>query len=162
MKARRWAPIIFGVAVFVVFLALGMAVVSISWMREHMAIDAVTAEAAESAFDEVRERYRDKVPLLEMDGTVVSRRNPPANDTPRTSLTTLHVLAWDSREEQLARFELPFWLVRLKEAPIRFGTYATGLDDLRVSLTAGDIERYGPGIIIDVQRRGERAMIWVE
>lgn len=161
MTARRWAPIVFGVAVFVVFVALGLALFGFSWVRDHLTIESASAASAESAFDEVRRRYAARVPLLEMEGSVVLRRNPPAPDAPRTTLTTLHVLVWNSREGQLARFEVPFWLLRIKETPIRFGTYATGLDELQVSLTVADLERYGPGIVVAVDRDGERAMLWV-
>jgi hypothetical protein len=33
---------------------------------------------------------------------------------------------------------------------------------LRISLTAADLERYGPGIVVDVGRGGERALLWVD
>jgi len=163
MKARRWAPIVFGVTVFVVFIGISAVVVSVSWVREHLRIDTATGETADAAFEEVRQRYRDKAPLLEMHGTAVARRNPPPADAPRVTLTTMHVLAWDARDQKLARFEIPFWFVRMKETPIRFGTYATGLDELNVSLTPAEVERYGPGIIVDIEREGrDRALLWVE
>lgn len=161
MTARRWAPIVFGIAVFVVFVVFGLALFGFTWVRDHLTIESTSAATAESAFDEVRRRYAAKVPLLEMEGSVVLRRNPPAPDAPRTTLTTLHVLAWDGREGTLARFEVPFWLLRLKETPIRFGTYAIGLDELQISMTVADLERYGPGVVLDVDRDGERAMLWV-
>jgi len=72
------------------------------------------------------------------------------------------VLAWDPDEQKLARFEIPFWLLRLKETPIRFGTFASGLDEMRISLRASDLERYGPGIIVDVTRDGKDVLLWVE
>lgn len=160
MKARRWAPILFGVAVFVVFVILGAAIFGISWVRDHLDITPSSAAAAESAFYEVRQRYRDKAPLLEL-SEAGARTNRPPEDAPRTTLNTLHVLAFDADEGRLARFDLPFWFLRLKEGPIRFGTYASGLDGLRISLTAADLERYGPGIVVDVGRGDERALLWV-
>jgi hypothetical protein len=163
MKARRWAPIVFGVTVFIVFIALSAMAVSFVWVRDHLTIEAATDSGADGAFQEVRQRYSDRAPLLEMHGTSVARQNPPPTGAPRTTLTTLHVLAWDAREERLARFDIPFWFLRLKETPIRFGTYATGLDELKISLTPEEIERYGPGIIVDISREGrDRALLWVE
>lgn len=162
MKTRRWVPVLFGVAVFLVFLAIGAGVVGYSWLSEHMEIETVTAAGADEVFEEVHRRFASKAPLLQVKGRALSQRNPPAADAPRTSLTTLHVVAWDEREAKLARIEVPFWLIRLKETPIQFGTYATGLDRLRISLTAADLERYGPGIVLDVDDGGERALLWVE
>jgi hypothetical protein len=162
-RTRRWAPIIFGVTVFVVFLAISAAVFGVSWVREHLEIEDTSPQRAEATFEDIRQRYIAKAPLLEMRGAERARRNAPPDTAPRVSLTTLHLLAWDEDERQLVRFELPFWLLRLKETPIRFGTYASGLDELNISLTAAEIERYGPGIIIDVSREGrDRALLWVE
>jgi hypothetical protein len=162
MKARRWAPILFGVAVFVVFVAISAAVFGVSWMREHLRVEGASSGSAEAAFTEVRQRFSAKAPLLEMRDSAMARRNQPAPDAARTTLTTMHVLAWDPDEQQLARFEIPFWLLRLKETPIRFGTFATGLDEMRISLSAADLERYGPGIIVDVTRDGKDVLLWVE
>ena len=38
MKARRWAPIVFGVTVFVVFVAISVVVLGVAWFREHLEI----------------------------------------------------------------------------------------------------------------------------
>jgi hypothetical protein len=51
----------------------------------------------------------------------------------------------------------------MKEGPIRFGAYASGLDELKISLTIDEMERYGPGILLDMTRNGrDRALLWVE
>jgi hypothetical protein len=163
MKARRWAPIVFGVSVFLVFVGISAVVLGVAWFREHLNVEAASDTSAEAAFNEVRQRYAAKAPLLEMHGPSTARRSAPPEDAPRSNLKTLHVLAWDAEDEQLARFDIPFWFLRLKETPIRFGTYASGLDELKISLTASEIERYGPGIIVDISREGrDRALLWVE
>lgn len=162
MKARRWAPIVFGVTVFVVFVGISAVVLGVAWARKHVQIEDMPGTTVDAAFDDVRRRYEARTPLLEMRGNS-ARSNPPADDAPRVSLNTLHVLAWDAEDEKLARFEIPFWFLRLKETPIHFGAYATGLDELKISLTAAEIERYGPGIIADISRAGrDRALLWVE
>ncbi len=163
MKVRRWAPIVFGVTVFLVFVGISVVVLGVVWFRDHMEIQAASGASADSAFAEIREQHAGKAPLLEMRGSSIAHSNPPSETAPRTNLSTLHVLAWDAREGRLARFDIPFWFLRLKESPIRFGTYATGLDELKISLTAAEIERYGPGIIMDIEREGrDRALLWVE
>jgi hypothetical protein len=149
--------------VFLVFVGISAVVLSVAWFREHLSIEAASSTSAVAAFDEVRQRYAAKAPLLEMHDPSRARRSWPSEEAPRTSLTTLHVLAWDADDEKLARFEIPFWLLRLKETPIRFGAYARGLDELKIALTAAEIERYGPGIIVDISREGrDRALLWVE
>ena len=61
------------------------------------------------------------------------------------------------------RVDVPFWLLRLKSGPIAFSSYASGFDDRRVRLRVEDIERRGPGIVLDVAEPNEgRVLIWAE
>ena len=163
MKARRWAPVVFGVAVFAVFVAICAVVVGVVWFRDHLSIEEASDTGAEAAFEAVRQQYTARAPLLEMHGTSPPRSNPPPPDAPRIALSTLHVLAWDAGDARLARFEIPFWFLRLKEGPIRFGNYASGLDELKITLTVAEMERYGPGILMDISRTGrDRALLWAD
>ena len=87
MKARRWAPIVFGVSVFVVFVGISAVVLGVAWFREHLSIEAASHTGAEAAFEEVRQRYRPKAPLLEMDGTSTTRRSSASRRMPPASLS---------------------------------------------------------------------------
>jgi hypothetical protein len=88
----------------------------------------------------------------------------PANRPPaQTSLSTLHVLAFDRDKGETVTFSLPFWVLRMKSGPIRISAYQQGWDDRGVSLRVEDIEKHGPGIIIDATERNEgRVLIWAE
>jgi hypothetical protein len=73
------------------------------------------------------------------------------------------VMAWDDEEGQLVAFSLPFWLLRMKSGPIRLSAYSQGWDDRGVSFRIEDLERHGPGLVLDVQERREgRVLIWAE
>jgi hypothetical protein len=51
----------------------------------------------------------------------------------------------------------------MKSGPIRLSAYQQGWDDRGVSFDVKDIEKHGPGIIIDVVREREgRLLIWAE
>ena len=89
-----------------------------------------------------------------------SRTAQPASTK---KLTSFHVLVWASRDDKLVRLELPFWLLRIKSKPIEFGAYASGLDGAGITMTAEELERYGPGIIIDLEPPGgERILLWAK
>ena len=86
-------------------------------------------------------------------------------DEPRSTaeIARLHLMAWDDDDQQLVTFSLPFWLLRMKSGPIGFSSYDSGFE--RVSLSAEDIERHGPGLILDSSEndRGRgRVLIWAE
>jgi len=112
----------------------------------------------------VRARFPGQQPLIQMvDGQpqLVAER---ASQAPtQTKLTTVHVIAFDRDEGNLVNVSLPFWLLRMKSGPIRVSAYQQGWDDRGVSFRVEDIEKHGPGIIVDVTRAGEgRVIIWAE
>lgn len=159
---RRWGPILFGIGVLTVFLGIGALLFGIAWMREHVVIEDATISAADTSLDEVRKRYAGRPPLIEVRDKDVRRNDPPA-DAARTGLSTMHVLAWDEDEGKMVRVDLPFWLILFRGMPIDIGGGNVRFGKAGFTLNAADIERYGPGIIVDLEMSsGERALIWVE
>jgi hypothetical protein len=161
---RRWIPIVIGIVVLIFVLGVGAVIVSVAWFRQQLQVTDTTASNASQEFDAVRARFGGQRPLLELrDGEpafAAGREKEPASTV---QITTLHLMAWDEDEEKLVRFALPFWLLRMKSGPIGFSSYASGVD--RVSIRPEDIERHGPGLILDVteDRRGRgRVLIWAE
>ena len=51
----------------------------------------------------------------------------------------------------------------MKSGPIRISAYQQGWDDRGVSFRVEDIEKHGPGIIVDVTEPNEgRVLIWAQ
>jgi hypothetical protein len=160
---RKWVPIAIGVAILLLFVGIGAVVVSVSYARDHVHVSQAGETEAQAAFDEVYAKYPGPALITLRDGAPVSTPNETSTRG-QTELTTLHVLAWD-RQGQLMRAEIPFWLLRLKSGPIGFSSYASGMSDDRVRLTVADIERRGPGIVIDAPAAGDRKgrlLIWAD
>lgn len=85
---------------------------------------------------------------------VVSRDLERAGPAP---LRVLHLVAWEPAEGRLLRIDFPFWFVKLKTgSAVNLGTLGAALAgdwrrlDLRVS--PGDLERRGPGLVLDHRR----------
>ncbi len=161
---RRWVLIAFGVAVFVVFVGIGAIVLIASWFQQNLQVQQTSERDAEVEFDAVRKQFAGRAPLLELrNGRPHYLGGTKPQGTSTTRLETLHVLAWDPDDERLARVSVPFWLLRMKSDPIEFGSYAAGLDDAGVDLRPEDIEKYGPGIILDTSStKGERVLLWAQ
>ena len=161
---RRWIPIVLGIILLIFVVGVGVVILSVAWFRQALDVTEVSQANATQQFDEIRAKFSGQLPLIEMrDGepALVAARKDEAPST--SKLTTLHLMAWDEDEEKLVRFSLPFWLLRMKSGPIAFSSYSSGFD--RVSLRPEDIERHGPGLILDVSedRRGRgRVLIWAE
>lgn len=158
---RKWLPIVAGVAVLLVFVAIGVSVAGFMFFRQNIEVARDTSTAdADAAFANAVAHFPDQRPLLTLDANrlpsrtsgIESRRNPG-------TVEALHVLAWDADEGALARVTLPMWLLRLKPGPIVLGD----LDEVnveRLQLTADELERQGPGIVLQYEGRdGDKVLL---
>jgi hypothetical protein len=164
-KRRNWLWILFGVFIVLVFLGIGAIVATTAWVQQNLSVSERTEADAQREFDAVRARYTSRPPLLDLRNgrPVYTGGNAPAPQPNPAPVDRLHVLAWDPDEGRLASFSIPFWLLRLKSGPIEFSSYASGMDDEGVDLRPEDIERHGPGIILDTtSRSGERVLLWAQ
>jgi len=163
-KKRKWIAIVLGVLFVFGMLAVGCVVAAVSFFRQNMEITETSEEAAMRQLDEVRAKFPGQQPLIQLvDGRpqLVAER---ASQAPaKTTLSTMHVIAFDTDEGNLVNVSLPMWLLRMKSGPIRISAYRQGWDDRGVSFRLEDIEKHGPGIIVDVTQAGEgRVVIWAE
>ena len=163
-KKRSWIPIVIGILIFCGVVAVGAIAFTVSWFRQNMTITKSSEETAARQFDEVRARYPGQQPLIQLvDGHPQYVAERASKSSPQQSLTSIHVLAFDRDEGNTVTFSLPFWLLRMKSGPIRISAYHQGWDDRGVSFRIEDIEKHGPGIIVDVTERNEgRVLIWAE
>ena len=60
----------------------------------------------------------------------------------------------------MVRTEVPLWLMRFSSVNI---LSQLGVAPERFRLTVSDIQRYGPGIVVDYGSRGtSRVLVWVD
>lgn len=114
-------------------------------------------------FSSVRSALGSGTPLLLVDaaGNVVRRTDPPA-EAPRT-LSSVGVLAYRNGEKRLITVDIPFWFFKLKGPAAQYVVEGTGLDLKRLGITAADLERHGPAIVLDQTRtNGDRLLVWTE
>ncbi len=163
-KKTLWIVLsICGVVVVVGALFLGAVLYTVF---ANLHVRTVAPEPAEQEYAQLRAQLAGRTPLIVIDkddpGSI--RINRPAAQAPARPLKVMHVFVWNPRDQRVARLDLPAWLLRLN-----MGSHITSLhlgDSLRIdqlSLTAEDIERHGPGLIVDFEdRHGTRVLIWTE
>jgi len=163
-KKRNWIAIVLGVLLLFGILGVGCVVITVSWFRQNLSVTGTSEEAAMQQFEEVRSRFPGQQPLIQLVDGKPELSTERATEAPRqTTLSTLHVIAFDNDEGHLATFSLPFWLLRMKSGPFRISAYQQGWDDRGVSFRVEDIEKRGPGIIVDTTRPGKgRVIVWAE
>jgi hypothetical protein len=118
----------------------------------------------------MRARFANQQPLIEVrrgDEPVLHKELLPSTRNAGAPLQSLRVLAYDENAGKLVRVRIPFWLLRLMPSRHLLMLNDEGLDvDIdteRVRLTLEDLERRGPGLVLDQQdRRGSQVLVWTE
>jgi hypothetical protein len=162
-KVKTWVWVVLAIFVMCVLGVIAMAGVGMYFFSQHIDTRAASPAAASRDFAEIRKRFEDQKPLIELDerGRFL-RANP---DRPARATTNppknLYVLAFDPDDGRIVRVSIPFWLLRMQagDATIDFNGNRMDLEDLK--LTVEDLERYGPTLIVDHQESGgDRVLVW--
>ena len=122
-----------------------------------------TVEASAEQMAETRARFKGQTPFIEFgaDGVPVVHREQqgPA----RRSLNAMVVVGWDGRSRQgVFRLTMPFWVVSMGNRRHLQVAQPDG-SSIDLQVTVEDLERRGPGLILDrTDRRGRQVIVWTE
>ena len=137
------------------------------FIYRHVHTQFTPTENAEQQFAEARARFSGQQPLIEIrkDDQPLLHREVIPKSMPATKLATLRVLAYDARARKLVNVSIPMWLLRM--APSNKFSFlednGIDFDSDRVHITIDDLERRGPGLILDqAARRGLPVLVWTE
>ena len=153
------------VAVVVIVGMLAAAVVggTFFFIYRHVNARITPQETAEQQFAAERARFAGQPPLIEMTlgEDPVVHRDP---SRPRQELKSLHALAYDTRQGKLTHVDIPGWLLRMMSGGGRIRIANLEMfDDDRDRVTLEDLERHGPGLILDIHRGGNsQVLVWTE
>ena len=160
-KVKTWVWVVVGVVAVGILGVIVLAAAGLWFVKSHVDIRTTTLAAATEDFQAVRQRFAAQTPLIELDehgGFLRANTDRPAG-TQRPQ--TLNVMAFDPHDEKVFRFELPFWMLRLKSGGTRFDIGRSNVDLARMRITVEDLERYGPILILDQKDTdGSRVLVW--
>lgn len=164
MNKRTWLWIIAGVLVVLMVGCLTLVGTGVYVVSRQMQVSSRDEGSADRDFEDVRDQFRGQSPLIVIgaDGRpsleAFERR---AAEYSGPAPSSVHVMAYDPREKKLVRLSLPFWLLRLgSSGHSQFRIDQFDLD--RLQLSAADLERAGPALLLDHTERGARVMLWSE
>ena len=164
---KTWISVLIASVIIVGLLAVAAIGGTAFFIYRHVNTQFTPSDNAERQFAEARARFTGQLPLIEIrrgDEPVLHREVIPAS-LPVAKLDTLRVMAYDTHARKLVRVSIPFWLLRM--APSRHVSFLNDsgidFDSERVRLTLEDLERRGPGLILDqADRRGSHVLVWTE
>ena len=160
---------ILGAAFLVVIVFAVLAVVGLVYFfRTHVSTVEASNRTAVEEIARTRERFAGQTPMIERrdgdedynDRFIVHPPDPEAKPKP---VQTLRVLAYNPRDERMVRVGIPFWILRLAPRGKLNLLDNTDVDIGHTRLTVEDLERHGPGIILDAKdHRGSQVIVWIE
>ena len=165
-KKTSWPVIILGISTFLLVVGVGLVAVVGYVLYQQFAFQAKSATeiSAEEEFAQVVAKFEGQKPYLVIrDGQPVVSDEPAA--APGKPIEALHIIVWDPDKQKVVKLNMPFWLLRMtKGQPIRISSDDEfGGDAMRLKITAEDLERRGPGLILDhKEATGERVLVWAQ
>jgi hypothetical protein len=168
MAVKKWVPIVAGIVVFVVIVGLGLIAGLVYMVTRQVNVQTVASQAAgEEEFNRQRGAFAGQQAFIELpepdsDSDPVVHREMASHPTGQVHV--LHVWIWVPHDRKLVRLNLPMWALRLTgNGPIHLQTGEREFHDMGLKVTAEEIDRRGPGLVLEhTGRRGERLLVWSE
>jgi hypothetical protein len=168
MAVRKWVPIVAGIVIFVVIVGLGLVAGLVYMVTRQVGVQTMASVSAGSdEFDRIRAALSGQKPFIELpaedsDADPVVHREMEIQPTGQVKV--IHVRVWSPRDRKLVRVDLPMWTLRLMGSkPIKIQTGHDTFGGVSLQVTAEDVDRRGPGLILEhAGRRGERLLVWSE
>jgi len=160
MAGRRvpWVLIIVLVLAGMVAAVIGAG--AFAYFR-YVGVRTADVKEAERSFEDVLARFKDQEPRLVMDDHHhVRLKKPLGSDVTPTSFTGLHVLVWDDDEGKLVKVEIPAWLLRMRGDTTDFDVTLDSGETVKIDVK--ELERMGPGLLLDHKEGPNRVVVWIE
>jgi hypothetical protein len=163
--------IVLSVSLGTAITALAVGGAGLWFFLSHRDSVPTSAELADVEFSQLRARFSNQQPLLDMNRREVSKA-PPVVSPVVAPLRSFHTVVFDTRDgERIVRITVPYWFARRfagRDAEFRWLGQLTFLDDTEfdpeaIRLSLAQLERRGPGLVAYYQHRGGGQFIsWVE
>ena len=163
---RTWVSVIIASVIIVGVLAVAAIGGTAYFIYRHVNAEFTPSANAQRQFVDTRARFAGQQPLIEMrrgDEPVLHREVVTASQGER--IETLRVLAYDEHGGKLVNVSIPMWLLRMFPSKRMSFLSDNGIDfdSDRVHVTLEDLERRGPGLVLDqADRRGSQVLVWTE
>lgn len=168
-RLPTWVSVLIASVIIVGILAVAAVGGAAFFIYRHVHTTVTAQENAEIEFSQSRARFEGQPPLIELrhDDEPIVHRELLRDVTSKPKLDALRVLAYDQREGKLVRVSIPFWLLRMAPSKhlsfLNDNSINVNVDSERVRLTLDDLERRGPGLLIDTKdRHGSQVLVWTE
>lgn len=166
---KTWISIAIASVAIICLLSLAVVGGTAFFIYRHVEATFTNETSAEQEFRAARERFQGQRPLIEIrregDEPILHRELLRSDKMPDKPLESLRVLAYDDTAGKIVRVTIPFWLLRIVPSKnLSFlNDEGIDIDTRRIRLTLDDVERRGPGLLLDqTDRHGSQVLVWTE
>jgi hypothetical protein len=162
MTAKKWVPIVVGVAIFVVLVGAGLIGGLVYVVTRNVHVQQMSAAGGLEEFDRLAARFAGQQAFIEMpaSGDPIVHHELETHET--GSVSTVSVCVWSPNDRKIVRVNLPFWTLRLGGRR-SIEIHAGGSGAMTLDVSPDQIDRRGPGLVLNQARGGgERVLIWTE
>ena len=164
--------VIGGIALLLILFIVAAIGGTAYFVRSHMNAQNASVESAKDEFAKARDRFAGQRPMIERTAAATGSDDDddrfvvhqPEATAHAVELNSLRALAYDHRKQRIVHISVPFWLLRLAPPGKGFSFMRNSdIDMERAHITVDDLERHGPGLILDTHdRHGADVLVWVE
>ena len=161
---RRWIWIVLIVLTVGLVSCAGLVGGGIWYASTHFKVREVARADVEQEFTRLRTRFKDQKPLLDarrgigiasdrLEARALAYSGPPPKN--------LCLLVWTEEQPKAVQLCLPFWLLKMKSGRGLKFDVPNG-EARRLELSAKDLERAGPALLLDEEHDRSRLLVWTE
>jgi hypothetical protein len=158
---RTWVKATIGGAALIAVAVMAFGGTAAYFVLRHMENHAAGEAEAVQAIDAVKARFGPRPPLVEIaDARRADIRVNRSTEASPSPVQTIHVVNWKHDTGELIRTDVPLWLMRFSS--LNIGSQL-GIIPANFRLTVSDVQRYGPGVVVDYGSAGtSRILVWVD
>jgi hypothetical protein len=161
---RRWVWVLLAILAFGAVSCAGLVGTGVWFFSHHVDVKHMSRADIEAEFTSQRARFKGQEPLLNSRGdmaTLSDRLEARAMAYSGPPPKSLCLLVWERGQPQRVRICLPFWLLKMKSGKgLKLDVNNKDID--RMELSAEEIQRAGPALLLDEEHDRSRVLMWTE
>jgi hypothetical protein len=162
---RRWVWILLAILFVGMVSCAGIVGSGVWFFSKHVQVKQGAKADIEAEFKTLRTKFKGQQPLLDRRAGGISSLNdrlearaaaydgPPPDD--------LCILIWETGKSESVRICLPFWMLKLKSGR-GLKLDVPDHDIQRLEISAEELQRAGPSLLLDEEHDRTRVLIWTE
>lgn len=161
---RRWIWIVLGLLLVGMVSCAGLVGGGIWYASKQFKVREVAQADVKTEFARLRTRFKDEKPILDSRHGIAiasSRLEARAQAYSGPPPQNLCLLVWTEEQPKAVQLCLPFWLLKMKTGNGLKFDVPNG-ESRRLELSARDLERAGPALLLDEDNDRTRLLVWTE